>query len=117
MPEPDQQNREQKAAEALIAFSLSHVDADNYSDEEILASADALPLSEEARTLLQRMGGSPFAQPTPDVNQSAEVSAFELAGMYRSGSDDTLDEAVKQEIERKRKELLERLKSKKRKDV
>ena len=42
---------------------------------------------------------------------------LEFAGMFRLGSDQELDEKVREEMEAKRKELLEKIKAKKKKDV
>ena len=118
MPEEPQMNHEEKGAEALIAYSLSHIDPDSYSDEEIIAASEAVPLTDEEKEYLRKIGSSPFSNSVELKSKSqAHSREMEVAGMYRLGSDQNLDEAVRAEIERKREELLAKLKSKKQKDV
>jgi hypothetical protein len=112
MPE-NKPNREDAAADALIAYSLAHFNPDHLSDEEILESSSGT-LSDEAREALRKFKprGNPLASSS---TQHHEVR--ELAGMYRAGSDENLSDALKEEIKRKRAELRERLKRKQQGDV
>jgi hypothetical protein len=116
MPEEPQMTPEEKAAEALIAYSLSHADAENYSEEELLASSQGLALTEEDKEVLRKIGPAFFSEGRIEETAKAEP-ILEFAGMYRLGSDQELDEKVREEMEAKRKELLEKIKAKKKKDV
>jgi hypothetical protein len=113
MPD-NKKSREDAAADAIIARSLGHFDAEHLSDEEIMESSEAGPLSDEARAIIKK-----FKPKTRRVSSECEPKAaeLELAGMYRAGSDDSLDDAVKEEIKRKRDELRERIKRKLQGDV
>jgi hypothetical protein len=71
-------------------------------------------LSDEAREVLRKF--RPKCNPlAPSSTQHHEVR--ELAGMYRAGSDETMSDALKEEIKRKRAALQERLKRKRQGDV
>jgi len=114
MPPDKDPNRDAAAIDALIAFNLAHSEAENLTDEEILEASINGPFSEEARKIILNY--------TPKTSASIERSPVhaeetEMAGMYREGSDETLDKKVKEEIERRRAELRERLRRKEKGDV
>jgi hypothetical protein len=116
MPE-NKPNREDAAEDALIAYALGHFDPKNLSDEEILESSVSGPLSDEAREVLRKFKPKSTSPLHGQQQQQPQVAERELAGMYRSGSDETLDKPVKDEIERKRAELREKKKREQQGDV
>lgn len=110
--------RELAALDAIIAFNLAGREPDELSDEEILANYELFPeLSEDGRKLLARLGKTPFSDRCEKPRQKPFSEYREFAGMYRQGSDEELDPALKTEMERKREEIRVRLRIKREKDV
>ena len=73
-------DREDAAADALIAYCLGHFNPDHLSDEEILESSSGT-LSDESREVLKKF--KPKANPL--ISSSTQhVEIRELAGMYRA---------------------------------
>ncbi len=110
---------EQKALQSLISAVLHQFGTSDFvSDEEIDEFVqDGYSLSEEQKTALAKLGRTPLAW-TTNKSDEPQVAAFvreevaELAGMYRHGSDETLDAETKKLIEEKRKQIINRLREK-----
>lgn len=122
MPDEAKNEREIAAKRALIANALSPVDLDNLSDDEILDLLGAcVTLTEKAKQALADLGSTPFRSRREKEEASVEKESrsnapLQYSGMYRLGSDAELDPSVQEEIDRKRQEILKKIKDKK-KDV
>jgi hypothetical protein len=110
---------EQKALESLISAVLHQFsNCESVSDEEIdNLLKEGYSLSDEQRNALQKLGGDPFEWMTkksgaPREGPAVREQAPELAGMYRQGSDESLDSETKKLIEEKRNQIIRRLREK-----
>ncbi len=120
MPHEANNEREIAARRALIANALSPVDLDSLSDDEILELLGSCEeLKDTAKKALADLGSSPFSsrrqREAAGVEQEASAT-LQYSGMYRLGSDDELDSNVREEMERKRQEIIKKIKDQK-KDV
>jgi hypothetical protein len=110
--------RELAALDAIIAASLAGRKIEEVPDEELLARLETSPaLSAEGRKLLETIGLSPFTQRSDDKSHAASRVTERPAGMYRLSSDDSIDPNLKREIEKKRQEILARLRASRNSDV
>ena len=120
MPHEANNEREIAARQALIANALSPVDLESLSDEEIIDLLGSCEeLTDSAKKALADLGSSPFSsrRRKEDEGQISQSNAtLQYAGMYRLGSDAELDPSVREEIDRKRQEILKKIKDQK-KDV
>lgn len=112
--------REIAARRALIANALSPGDLDSLSDDEILELLCSCgELTDTAKKALAALGSSPFSsrrqREAADVEQESSATS-QYSSMYRLGSDAELDPSVREEIDRKRQEILKKIKDQK-KDV
>jgi hypothetical protein len=110
---------EQKALESLISAVLHQfTNLEPVSDEKIdQLLKQEFSLNDEQRAALQKLGSSPFEWITKKADVPGHISVVrehtpELAGMYRHGSDETLDSQTKKLIEEKRKQIIRRLREK-----
>jgi hypothetical protein len=103
--------REQRALDALIVSNL------RYRDSEDLASRDLPPLRDETRRLFEALGddfvekliaGKKPITVLAKPRESADLvcAGEDRFGMYRA---DQVDQATNDEIDRQRKEALERI--------
>ena len=110
---------EQKALESLISavlhqFGTSQALSDKEIDELL---EERYSLSEEQQRALAKLGDDPLVWITKET-ETHRMSALvreedvELAGMYRHGSDETLDSETKKLIEEKRQQIINRLRQK-----
>jgi len=122
MPDEAKNEREITAKLALIANALSPADLDDLSDEEILHFLGSCPgLTDEAKQALAALGSTPFRsrREKSEVRIEQELPSdapLQYSGMYRLGSDAEIDSRVQEEIDRKRQEILKKIKDQK-KDV
>ena len=122
MPDEAKNEREMTAKRALIANALSPVDLDNISDDEILdLLGSCVALTEEAKQALADFGSTPFRsrrekEEARTEQESRSSAPLQSSGMYRLGSDAEIDPSVQEEIDRKRQEILKKIKDQK-KDV
>lgn len=121
MPDPskESQSKELAALDAIIAASLAGQSFESLTDEEIIKMSEGFaPLSDEGREIFKGLNSSLFSQPKAhEHSETPKVLEEDFAGMYRQGSDDDLPPKLKQEIDKKRAEILARLKAKREGDV
>lgn len=114
----DSNAKEIAALDAIIAASLAGRSIDDLTDEEMLKLChECPPLSEGARSILERLGPEPFGSAAAKRESHPTTQRAQLAGMYRQGSDEGIDPQVKEEIDKKREELRARLQAKKERNV
>lgn len=113
------ENREELALDALLAATLRQPEEAEVTDEEIAKFlASKTPLSEEARSVLKKIG--------PDVmkhllalegeGETENIAASEMAPLYaamnRKNKAGQHDQKTEEELDRKRREILARLEKK-----
>jgi len=108
----DRFNREINATDALIAAALCMENFEHLTEqdvENILASAPQL--SEEDLKALKSLGDNFFFDKSDTLITASIVHhrCEEPVGMYRAGSDQELTPELREEIERKRQEIRNRL--------
>jgi len=110
---------EQTALESLVSAMLHQFsESKAVSDEDIdQLLKKGYSLNDEQRSALQKLGANPFEwiANKPEAPIDAPVArehTSEFAGMYRHGSDETLDSQTKKIIEEKRKQIIRRLREK-----
>ena len=112
---------EQKAMESLISAVLHQFGAgESVSDKEIDEFLnEGYSLSDEQKTALGKLGTSHWTWITAEAGDCKtpviREQTAELAGMYRHGSDKTLDSETRKLLEEKRKEIINRLRKNKEK--
>jgi len=126
MSKPLQQDREDRAVDALIAAALRQAEINELIDEEIQKFlANVPPVSPAGKAALDALGPGIVARLTratpKDVQHASAVQADEevsplYAAMNRKHSAGEMDARAKEELEKKRKEALERIKKRKKRD-
>jgi hypothetical protein len=108
-------NKEDQALLALIAGTLHPFAIDVTKEEIDSVLSKAIPLSEEGRAALARLGDNPFAsnQRSSKPRASVESNSGLLAAMHREADNADLDEETQAKLEEKRQEVLERLRKRK----
>jgi hypothetical protein len=111
--------REQRALESLVSALLHQFGTrEPVSDKEIDEFLEeGYSLSEEQRSALAKLGDDPLAWMTNQRDNSGMAAVVreettELAGMYRQGSDEGIDDETKKLIEQKRQQIIDRLRRK-----
>lgn len=118
-----QQDREDRAVDALIAAALRHAELNEPTDEEIQKRlANTPPVSPEGKAALDALGPNVVqrimktspARPSPviAVNADEEMTAL-YSAMNRKNASGEMDSRTKEELEKKRKEAIERIKDRK----
>ncbi|MCI0534082.1 MAG: hypothetical protein L0Z50_02525 [Verrucomicrobiales bacterium] len=123
MSNSPQQDREDRAVDALVAAALRQAEFNEPSDEEIQKFlANVPPVSPEGKAALDALGpdivqritqASSRQSPSARATQvEEELSPLYLA-MNRKNASGEMDARTKEELEKKRKEALERIKNRK----
>ena len=108
--QPNPQQKEDKALQALITATL-HVRGDDVRLEEIEHYLKpGIELSSEDERAIKRLGADPFASVVADSSKAAAVTqeSFVMA-LNRKNKDSDFETKTTEELNRKRRELLEKL--------
>lgn len=118
-----QQDREDRAVDALIAAALRHAELSELTDEDIRKRlANVPPVSPEGKAALDALGPdivqritetSSRQSPSARASQAEEELSPLYMAMNRKNASGELDARTKEELEKKRKEALERIKNRK----
>ena len=102
--------KELAALDAIIAASLAGRSIEDVPDDELIRRLEASPeLISEASDILEGLGDAPF---TNTLNLSTTGHALDQpAGMYRLGSNHSLNPSLKAEMEQKREQIRKRIKA------
>jgi len=113
------ENREEMALDALLAAALRQPEEAQVTDEEIAEFLKSKPpLSEDARAALKKLGPEVVRRLVDPEGAAETVELDDLAigplyaAMNRKNADDQHNPQAEEELERKRKEILARLKKK-----
>ena len=119
MNKPLQQDREDRAVDALIAAALHQAEYNEPTDEEIQTFLKNIPpVSPAGKVALDALGPGIVARLSGETSkhvQHASVMQLEeeisplYAAMNRKHSASEMDARTKKELEKKRKEALERI--------
>ena len=123
MKTPPQQDREDRAVDALVAAALRQAEFNEPSDEEIQKFlANVPPVSPEGKAALDALGpdivqritqASSRQSPSARATQAEEELSPLYMAMNRKNASGEMDARTKEELEKKRKEALERIKNRK----
>ncbi len=123
MNTPSQPDREDRAIDALIAAALRHGELNAPTDEEIQKFlANVPPVSPEGKAALDALGPDIVRRITqassrPSPSARAAQAEEELSPLYmamnRKNASGEMDARTKEELEKKRKEALERIRNRK----
>jgi hypothetical protein len=125
MSNSPQQDREDRAVDALIAAALRQAEFNEPTDEEIqrflanvppLSPAGKAALNASGTDIVQRITRASASRPNTGRVAPVEedVSPLYMA-MNRKNASDEMDASTKEELEKKRREALERIKNRKKK--
>jgi hypothetical protein len=106
-------DREEKAIQALITGALHRFSPEVTAEEiEEFLKSECI-LSPEGKAALEKLGDDPLAKRVaPGGPQLALEVSGEYAAMHRELDADELDEQTKEELRRKREEILRRIREK-----
>jgi len=123
MSNSPQQDREDRAVDALVAAALRQAEFNEPTDEEIQKFlANVPPVSPEGKTALDALRpdivqritqASSRHLPSARAPQAEEELSPLYMAMNRKNASDEMDARTKEELEKKRKEALERIKNRK----
>jgi len=121
MKTASQQDREDRAVDALVAAALRQAEFNEPTDEEIQKFlANVPPVSPEGKAALDALGPDIVRRITqassrPSPSARAAQAEKELSPLYmamnRKNASGEMDARSKEELERKRKEALERIRN------
>jgi len=119
----NKQERKEKALDALMAAALRQPEETEPTEAEIGNYAKTAPsLSPEGKTALKALGPNVVKRliivtaNAREVSRQEEVDAAPVYAMHRNNPSGKNDSQTEAEFERKRKEILERIKKKRSKD-
>ena len=107
---PNPQQKEDKALLALITATL-HVREDEVGLEEIKRYLEPnIDLTPEDEAAINRFGSDPFASAPPNAAEvTARAQENRVMALNRKNTDSRFSAKTTEELDRKRKELLEKL--------
>ena len=118
-----QQDREDRAVDALVAATLRHAELRDLSEDDIEKDLASTPPPSEAGkaaldalglNIIQRIKQKTPTRTAPAITAESETEMSALyAAMNRKNASDEMDSRTKEEVEKKRREALERIKRRK----
>jgi hypothetical protein len=104
--------REDKAVHALITGALHRFSTEVTSEEIDQFLKSECVLSPEGKAALEKLGDDPLSRVAPQKEESPVKIAGEYAAMHRELELTDMDEETTTELERKRQEILKRIREK-----